>query len=230
VNLSVARKYRKSHRFVRNMLSDNPALVLGIDLPFIIVCATTLKNAVALSVMMLCVHVITMLIARLVTIKLPLWVRSIINVTVTTVTMLLARELVMLMFPNIMNLAGMYLYLMAVNGLTLAQANARRGPLRAGATLARAFTDVLTFAILMVLIAAIREYFGNGTLWSMPVPVMFRQTGMLYPFFGFIMTAFLLAFLRRANKLIVAAGVREAERSEAAHKHIKIKPELYDNR
>ena len=227
MNLSTARKYRKSHRFVRDMVSDNPALVLGVDLPFVIVCATTLKNAVALSVMMLFVHIITMLVARLFTIKLPLWLRSMVNVTVTTITMLLTRELVLLMFPNIMNLAGMYLYLVAVNGLTLVQANARRGPMRFGPVLARAGVDVLAFTLLMVFIAAIREYFGNGTLWSIPIPIPFRQAGLIYPFFGFVFIGFLLAFLRWINKIMVAIRVNEAEHMEKAYAQLELKPEAY---
>ena len=229
MNLSIARKYRKSHRFVRDILSDNPALVLGVDLPFVIVCATTMQNAVALSVMMLIVHVITMLVARLFTIKLALWLRSMINVVVTTVTMLLARELVILMFPNIMNRVGMYLYLVAVNGLTLAQANSRRGPMRFVPTIARAGVDVMVFTVLMVSVSAVREYVGNGTLWGVQLPIMFKQSGFLEPFLGFVIIGFLMAFMRHVSKLMTLSGIREAERLEAAYKRFDLKPETYNN-
>jgi len=217
MRLSTARKYRRSHRFWRDLHTDNPALVMGVELPFLIVGANTLMNAAALSIMMFFVHMVTMLIARLFTIRLPLAQRAVINVAVSTVMMLIAREICIALFPNIMMHLGIYLYLMAVNGLTLIQANTRRGPTKLPRVLARSIVDIVAFAGLMFAIALVREYFGNGTVWGTPVPIPFRQTAILYPFFGFILTGFLLAFLRRVNKIMVAMKIAEAERTEDAY-------------
>jgi len=199
------------------MHTNNPALVHGVELPFLIVGASTLVNAAALSIMMLFVHMVTIVIARLFTIRLPIAQRAVINVLISTVMMLIAREICILIFPNIMIHLGIYLYLMAVNGLTLIQANARRGPTKLPQVLARAAVDVVAFAGLMFSIALIREYFGNGTIWGTPVPIPFRQTAILYPFFGFIITGFLLAFLRRINKIMLAMKISKAERIEDAY-------------
>jgi hypothetical protein len=73
----------------------------------------------------------------------------------------------------------------------------------------------------MLVIALIREYLGNGTLWGVSMPIPFSQPGILYPFFGFTFTGFLLAFLRRVNKLMVAYGIAGAERAEAARGALK---------
>jgi len=199
------------------MHTDNPALVHGVELPFLIVGASTLMNAAALSIMMLIVHMVTMIVARLLTIRLSLGKRAVVNVVISTVMMLIAREICIRIFPNIMIHLGIYLYLMAVNGLTLIQANARRGPTKLSQVLSRAAVDVVAFAGLMFAVALVREYFGNGTIWGVPVPIPFRQTAMLYPFYGFIIVGFLLAFLRRINKLMLAAKIRKAERIEDAY-------------
>ena len=213
MNLSAARKYRKSHRFWRDLFTDNPALILGVELPFVIVCAYLLRNAVALSVMMLIIHMVTVTIGRMFTLNLPMWKRSAINVTVSTVMMLVSREIVILMFSTtIMNSVGIYLYLMAVNGLTLIQSTYREGPRSFAPIVARSFIEVVAFAGLMLVISFVREYLGNGTLWGIPMPIPFRQTGILYPFYGFIFTGFLLAFMRRINKLMLAMRINASER------------------
>ena len=217
MRLSSARKYRRSHRFWRDIQTNNPALVLGVELPFLIVGANMLRNAAALSIMMFIVHLVTMVFARMFTIRLPLAQRAVVNVAISTVMMLIAREICILIFPNIMIHLGIYMYLMAVNGLTLIQANARRGPTKLSQVLARAIVDIIAFAGLMFVIALVREYFGNGTVWGIPVPIPFRQTAILYPFFGFILTGFLLAFLRKINKLILAMKINETERVEDAY-------------
>jgi electron transport complex protein RnfE len=167
--------------------------------------------------MMLMIHVVTVIIGRMFTLGLYLWQRVAINVTISTAIMLVSRELVIMMFPAIMNSVGMYLYLMAVNGLTLTQANARPGPRKLMPVLTRTLVEVCAFAGLMFIISFVREYLGNGTLWGVPVPVPFRQAGILYPFYGFIFTGFLLAFLRKVNKVLLAVRINDAERRESVY-------------
>jgi len=212
MNLSFARKYRRNHRFWHDLFKQNPALILGVELPFVIVCANGLQNAVALSIMMFFIHLVTVVIGRMLTLELKLWQRFAINVTVSTAMMLVSREVVIYLFPTIMNFVGIYLYLMAVNGLTLIQATYREGPRKFVPIVTRTFVEIIAFAGLMLIISFVREYFGNGTLWGIPMPIPFRQPGILYPFFGFIFTGFLLAFLRRINKLMLAMRINEAQR------------------
>jgi electron transport complex protein RnfE len=131
--------------------------------------------------------------------------------------MLISREIVIYIFPAAMNFVGIYLYLMAVNGLTLIQATSREGPRGFVPVAARTIVEIAAFAGLMLIISFVREYFGNGTLWGVPMPIPFRQPGILYPFFGFIFTGFLLAFLRRVNKLMLAVRIGEAQRVQSVY-------------
>ena len=57
---------------------------------------------------------------------------------------------------------------------------------------------------------------------------LMQQAGMLYPFFGFILTGFLIAFLRKVNKLMVALRIHDMERIEEAYRTLNLKPEAYD--
>ena len=225
MELSTVRKYRRKHKFRRHLTVNNPALMLGVDLPFVVATAFTVKNAAAISIQMLMIHVITMVVARTWVIHLPMRWRAVVNVTISTVMMLISREIVIILFPGIMNSVGVYLYLMAVNGMTLIQANAREGVRGFRSSAFWAISDVAAFAFIMLMVSLIREVFGNATVWGLPLPLATKMSGMQIPFFGFILTGFLLAFLRIGNKQLVAFRLREAALHDAPYIQLEIPPD-----
>lgn len=217
MNLALIRKHRKKQGVFAAILSHNPALVLGLDLPFIIVCSTTLKNAVALSIEMFLIHMVTVAAAMITVRCLPLWIRMLVNIGVAFMAMTVARYLVTGIFPDISNYVGMYLYLMAVNGITVYQtANITRED-KVSHVLRGALLNALAFALTMLLISLFREYFASGTLWGIPLPVSLRISGLAMPFGGFIFMAFLLAGLKQLNKLMLALSIRESIRRDAKY-------------
>lgn len=227
MKISAARKYYRRNKFWRSMISDNPAMMIGIDLPFIVACANSVKNAAALSIMMLFIHLPTMLVAHKFSARFPLWVKAVINVSVSTILMIIARIIVVAIFPNISNLMGMYIYLIAVNGQTLIGAYTARRGTKTGAVILKAIIDIFIFAVVMFIISAMREYFGNGSLWGIQLPILFKQQGMLYPFFGFVLLGFLVSFIRVIRKKAIISGVNSIEQLGSSYSDIKIKPETY---
>jgi electron transport complex protein RnfE len=220
VKISLARKYRRRGR-LSALLAKNPVLVLGIDLPFVIACATSLKIAVAMSIEMFIIHMVTMTAALILVRALPLWSRILVQVAISTVTMTLARYLITMLFPDLDNYVGMYIYLMAVNGLTLYQAATVERKQRPGPVLVTAFLYALAFALTMLVVSLFRELIGNGTLWGLPIPMPIRLDGFLTPFGGFIIMGFALAFFKFLNKRLLALSITEAIRRDAHYTEIR---------
>lgn len=224
MNITILRKYRRRGRTLRALLARNPVLVLGLDLPFVIVCATTLKTAVALSAEMLFIHMVTMTVALL-TLRLPVWARPLVNVGVSFLAMMTVRFVIIGLFPELLNYAGMYVYLMAVNGITMYQSsrlgNRRRHARKPGGTLVVAFLYALAFALVMLVVSLFREYFSSGMLWGIPVPSPFFISGLALPFSGFLFTGFLLAISRRASKRLLGFLLVETARREAHYTEIE---------
>lgn len=222
MKLSAIRRYRKKHKIYNALLTRNPVLVLGLDLPFVIACATSLKNAVAMSIEMFMIHVVVMMVAMAVCRRLPLWQRAIVNVCVATVMMMAAQVVILALFKGISNSLGMYLYLMPVNGMTMLLANNISRRAKAWPVLTDALLDALGFSLVAVVAAVLRELLGNGTLWGVPVNVPIKMSGLLIPFAGFLVMGFLLAFTRFVNKRMLALMMRDAARKSAHYTKIHI--------
>jgi electron transport complex protein RnfE len=220
VKISLARKYRRRRGRLNALLAKNPVLVMGIDLPFVIACATSLKIAVAMSIEMFIIHMVTMVAALILVHVLPLWPRVLVQVAISTVTMTLARYLITMLFPDLDNYVGMYIYLMAVNGLTLYQAATVERKQKPVPVLVTAFLYALAFALTMLVVSLFRELIGNGTLWGLAVPLPIRLDGFLTPFGGFIIMGFALAFFKFLNKRLLALSIAEAIRQDARYTEI----------
>lgn len=190
-------------------------LVLGLDLPFIVVAATSLRNAAAMSLELLIIHVVTMLMAALFCRRLSRPARLPVSVAVSAVAMVGARILLRYLFRGIGNSLGMYIYLMAINGMTHLQVYRMDKKARPWRVLTGSLWDVAGFSAMALAVAALREFFGNGTLWGVEMPVKIVYSGMTIPFFGFILVAFLMAFLRYCTKRLTGAAMMEAARREA---------------
>ena len=217
MTVSSAKRYKRRHKRISVLLSPNAGLILGLDLTFLIAVSTSLKNAAALSIELVIVHFVTMLVAVLFFRRLSGWRRILAVVFVSTASMMLARELLILLFPGILNLLGMYIYLMAVSGLTITQALELGTRSRLWPVLTAEFLHALGFSMSMFAISAFREFFGAGTLWGIPVNFPYRQAGLLIPFSGFILAGFLIAGVKGFNRGLMGLMLRENYRRQSRY-------------
>jgi len=209
-----ARKYRRRHKLLGSKALKNPVSALGLDLPFLIVTSMSLQAAAAMSLEMIIINMGTITVAFLLCRVLPKWVRPLVYLLVSTAFMLLASALLTRIFPLLTVTLGMYIYLMAVNGMTftIAMSIEPRDKLRN--VLPRALRGTIAFAVAMFVTALFREYLGSGTLWGNPVPHLLRITSVQVPFFGFILVGFLLAGTRVLSKLLLVFAINERARSD----------------
>lgn len=223
MNVAITRKYRKQQGFLSALLARNPVLVLGLDLPFVIVCAVNLRAAVALSIEMFIIHLTAVVVAMLAARFLPRWSRILVDVGAAFIMMTIARYLLtnISVFSDISNYAGMYIYLMAVNGITIYQCSRITRRDKPWPVLASAFMNAVAFALTMLVVAAFREYLSAGTLWGIPLPSKIRLSGLAIPFGGFIIMGFLLALVKLVNKQLLALSIREAIRRDARYMQLE---------
>lgn len=217
MKISTGRRYKARHRTLDAIFIRNPGLVLGFDLPFLIATSTSLKNAVAMSIEMAGIHLVTMAVSVIFARKLPLWVRSVITTVVAAVMMILIRELLFFMFKDIANSLGMYIYLLAINGLTLFQSLSLTPRSKLVPVLKKEMFHVLAFVFTIFTLSFLREYFGYGTLWGVDMAVKYKLGGLAIPFMGFIMLGFMLAFVRFFNHKMIGMAMNEAYRRESRY-------------
>lgn len=225
MKIALKRKHRRQRRGIFSALFvRNPILVLGLDLPFVIVCATTLKTAAALSLEMLIIHMVTVCVALVTVRTLPVWLRQIVNIGAAFITMTVARYWITRIFPDLANYVGMYIYLMAVNGITVYQCFQISRKAKPGKVLVSALMNAFAFALTMGVVSAVREYFSAGALWGVPLPIPARLSGLAVPFGGFLLMGFFLALAKFINRRMLAFTILEARRQDARYTELPPTP------
>lgn len=222
MKFSTVKKYRRRHKLLGALLIRNPVLVLGLDLPFVIAAATSLKNAAAMAIQIFIIHTGTMLVGRVTCTKLHRWQAIVANVAAATFMMMVAQVLVVALFRGISNSLGMYLYLMAVNAMTVFQSSALPKNAKIWPVFTGALSNALGFALVVGVVALIREYFAFGSLWGISLPVLIKLPALAIPFAGFMLMGFLLAFTRFLNKRLLALSLLETARKEARYTKIHV--------
>lgn len=177
--------------------------------PIVVVC-TSLQTAAALSLVFLVLTVPVQLTAGLGGRYLPkpLWLPAML--VLSALLLYPAYYWVQGISPTIFDALGVYLPLMAVTPvLTRPQfsLSARRGGIW---SLVNALSSAAGFALVAFIAGGIREYLGRGALWDSTLSQL-KISGVLLPFFGFILVGFLAA-IAKGLVLLVRNQVRRMDR------------------
>ena len=214
------RQYRRKHKLLGSRVAKNPIQTLGLDLPFLIVTTIGLRAAAAISLAFFFIHLGTMIAAMIFCRLLPRWGRPIVYVGISTSIMLLVGGLLARLFPGQTVELGMYIYLLAVNAMTLGTAVKVEKGDKIYPVMVKVFRGAAGFTAAMFVISLFREYMATGSLWGVTIPHILRMEGLLVPFFGFILVGFLLAGTRFLGKRLMAVAISEDARREAEFKII----------
>ncbi|WP_160208932.1 Rnf-Nqr domain containing protein [Anaerotruncus colihominis] len=207
MKLERVRAVRKRSRWFDGLLTRNPVLVGGMAIPFAVVITTSLKNSVSISILLACSLIPTVLLASLVGARLPRWGASILYTLFSLALIVACVPLILPISPEVADSLGIFVPLLSVNTLLLTLcgrcAGRRSKPLFA---LVDAVSYSVGFALVMCLLALLREWFGTGTVWGVLAHAPFTLGGVQMTFAGFILLALLSAaarFLRRAVLLLI---------------------------
>lgn len=207
MKLERVKAVRKRSRWFDGLLTHNPVLVGGMAIPFAVVITTSLKNSVSISILLACSLVPTVLLASLAGARLPRWGAPILYTLFSLALIVACVPLILPISPEVADSLGIFVPLLSVNTLLLTlcgrYADSRRKPVFA---LVDAVSYSAGFALIMCLLALLREWLGTGNIWGVPVRAPLTLSGIQITFTGFILLALLSAaarFLRRAALLLI---------------------------
>ena len=200
LNLHLVRPYAKARKKFKGIFYKNPVVGLGLALPFAVVCSNTLQNAAIICIAMLLSFVPTMMLASALNKKIPTAMHFIAYPSAAAILLIPITLLVTPLSANLGDNLGFYLQILAVNSLLIYSVRpcAKMTPKKAAKY---ALMNWLGFSLVMLCLAFIRELLGSGTLWGVPVlSGSFKLSGLAFPFAGFIMLGFMMAFIRTLNR------------------------------
>lgn len=192
MRLSLVRKYHKRLGRTRGLFRRNAVLTAGMALPFAVMPTTSLQNGLALSLAILCAVVSAMVAASLLADKVPGWLRTAICVNISMVAVLLLYPVVGLLSPQIYDSLGIYLPLTAVNTMVLVRTEAFGCNHRWYESALDGVTYSCGFAVVALILSALRELWGSGSLFGHVFAVA-KFPAVLATFSGFLLLGLLAA-------------------------------------
>ncbi len=211
MNLAKIRTYRKHSRWADGLFWKNPVLVGGLALPLAIIVSHNLKSAVAISILMACSLIPTVLFALLIGRRLPQWIASMLYAVVALALVLVSEPLILPIAPGMSDTLGVYLPILSVNTvLSTLCARCASKRVRPFLMVVDAVVYSAGFALAMALIACVRELFGSNTIWGLSVKFPIRTRGMQIAFAGFILVALFGALFRALHRGMVALLCRRS--------------------
>ena len=159
-----------------------------------------MQNAVIICIAMLLSFVPVMILASALNKKIPTSLHFIAYPSAAAILLIPITLLVTPLSANLSDNLGFYLQILSVNSLLIYSVRpcSKMTPKKAAEY---ALVNWLGFSLVMIFLAFIRELLGSGTLWGVPVlSGTFKLSGLAFPFSGFIMLGFMMAFIRTLNR------------------------------
>ena len=202
----------QARRWLAEKTSEDHAYLMLGAVPFWAVGATSLQNALILCavlvVLMLPCSGLHLILRR----KLNLAEWLALPLTVLVAAMLAATCCVglVLYWPGAFDSLGIYLFLL-VAAPVLLQADSYTAVDNMREFWGRTLRFLRDFCIIILISGALRELLRHNTLLGLPVAMSFRTEAAEQPFFGLILSGFLLAVLRAAEAALRRAIARRRQ-------------------
>lgn len=199
-------KLRRHNRRVRRfsgLLTGNPVLSFGLAMPFAIAAAFSLQAAFCIFAGIAVVTLPMMLISALVGRFIPSWLRYPLFSLGAAALLIPLEGFLTGLFPAVVNSIGFYFPVISVNTLMLVHCEREAEQGSFPKALLHALLQLGGLLAVLGCCGAIREAFGNGTLWGITLPgLTYRLKGLLIPFGGCIVTAMLAAATKYLGRLL----------------------------
>ncbi len=216
MKLQTIKQHRRRSRWSYGLFHENPVFVAGLGLPLAVMCTYSVTTAAAVSLMMACSLIPTVLLACLIGEHLPRLFRLPVYTLFSLLLVSACRTLILARIPAVLDSMGLYVPIIAVSSLTITLCQRYSlSVAKPGMALVDGIFYSLGFTIAMLLIACIREPIGNGTLGGQPINLPLRLPNIQFVFFGFILVGLLSAFFQAAHRVILGCLYRRENSTEA---------------
>ena len=198
------REHKRVFDTVDGFLLKNTVLEKGLVVAPVVVVSSSLKNSVALALAFSILTFCTVLLSSFISKKIPHTLRVIMAVLFAGALYIPTAMLVELWFPGVVYQLGVFLPLMTTNSLIVWRSESRFHKEKKAQMTVDLFFHILGFWAVICVIGAVREIWGNGTLWNYPVEFIQNPvSGILLPFSGFILVGFLAALLHKLKNYLI---------------------------
>ncbi|MBR6634221.1 MAG: hypothetical protein IKL41_01170 [Clostridia bacterium] len=203
---------------LRNAGIFNPVLVQAVGLCPVVAMATTIKGAALLSIVAAIAITLSEVIASAFLKVIPRWIRTGIYIIIGCALVVPIMYLIEKVNPELFGTLGIYLPVMAVNSLLVLRCERFTVRIKPLAALADGAAASAGYAAVLLLVGAIREIIGSGTIAGFKFWEGRTLTGLLLPFGGFLMIGFAGAALR---SLISAYWPKYLDKKQPKPRHGK---------
>lgn len=156
----------------RTAVRNNAVLIRVLAVCTVLGATTTLKNGLLLSIAAAAVTIPLYLIMAPVCRKLPAAWQMMLTVLVAGAIVTPVCMLAGYLAPEVTASAGVFLPITAVNAALMCETVRPAGRGMMARALMAAVGDVLGFSVVVILLSALREVFGSGTLYGRPIYVL----------------------------------------------------------
>lgn len=177
------------------LVKQNIVLMIGLVTAPVIIAATTLKKGVVIAIAFSIISFLTILICSFVPQKIVYTIRIIIYALTASIIYIPVILLLEEVFPLTVQLIGVYLPLLVVNGLIFSKTETRFYLRPKGMMMVDVLVYIIGFDIICVLVGTIREIICSGSFAGVRL-TNFTISAFEAPFGGFIMIGILAGLFR----------------------------------
>jgi electron transport complex protein RnfE len=181
--------------FKNNLLGRNPVLVQGLGLTLVIGAGNTLKNGVVLSVITIMILTLTSFFAHLTGGKLPQNLKAPLYILFAAILLVPVAKFLPI---DLAASLGFFIPLIALNALTISSIEKATTTKDILTAIIDSLTVSIGFSLVIILVSAIRELLGSGTIWGLPVPIFSATHSDVFSAIpgGFIIVGFLAGLIQ----------------------------------
>lgn len=178
----------------------NPVLSKGLALVPVIAGSSTLKNALAITLMMVIILIPTYLFASFTKLNKPKYIRIPIYALVSALFYIPAVIIVYSIFTvTVKETIGIYLYLTAVDIMVIYRADEFARRVKPSKALVDAVCNLIGFIVIIIPVALFREFIGFGSINGVKI-MDFSISAVRLPLFGFIIIGLFSALFNIINR------------------------------
>lgn len=162
----------------------------------VIAIATTLKNAIVLSVGFTLITVLSVIVSSFISRKIIYAMRIALFSLISSVIYIPVALFLRAVFPSVSVNLGMYLPILVVNSVILSKSESRFHHLSKAMMSFDVLIFCFGFSLAAMLVGAIREVVAYNTIFDYKINMNFEMASASQPFFGFILIGCLSALTR----------------------------------
>lgn len=227
---------------IASIWRKNPVLTMGLGLMPAAIATSSLKHALIMCMAVFIIMLPTYFIVSLLKLDKPFYIRIAVNALIAAVFAAPAIMVVSFLFPDVVHVnSDIYVYISVVimDTLVIYRADEFAKESKISMAILDAIINFIGFALVLCIIAPIREIVGTGTVMGVSVyDSKYIISGVTNPFFGFISVGMLAAFVNflnirseRRRELNAALETVDAEEKKAIkQKRLKSKLNITDGK